>query len=266
MMGAVTAGCAPTQAIAVLTGCRPRSLLASVADESTAMLAFGGALAALTHARATGVGQKIELSLLGSLIRLMGWTFTTTMWRNQNPVTGQARITGTPERPGISASFNDRDGKPLVFQLTGPENWKDAMTGLGFHDRIKAAGFENLGVIIDNDAKREELLALLDDLFATGTRDDWVARLRKADIVSAPINTLLEASNDPDVIANGYVTEVDYPKYGRKLKVHGTPWQFSETPARPGIAPELGQHNQAVLCDLGYSEAEIKDLKARKII
>jgi crotonobetainyl-CoA:carnitine CoA-transferase CaiB-like acyl-CoA transferase len=181
-------------------------------------------------------------------------------------VTGQARITGTPERPGISASFNDRDGKPLVFQLTGPENWKDAMTGLGFHERIKAAGFENLGVIIDNDAKREELLSLLDDLFATGSRDDWVARLRKADIVSAPINTLLEASNDPDVIANGYVTHVDYPKYGKKLKVHGTPWQFSETPAKPGIAPELGEHNAAVLCDLGYSEADIKDLKARKII
>ena len=88
-----------------------------------------------------------------------------------------------------------------------------------------------------------------------------MARLRKADIVSAPINTLLEASNDPDVIANGYVTEVDYPKYGKKLKVHGTPWQFSETPAKPGIAPELGQHNEAVLCELGYSEAEIKDLQ-----
>jgi crotonobetainyl-CoA:carnitine CoA-transferase CaiB-like acyl-CoA transferase len=247
-------------------GQKMRTGIASVADESTAMLAFGGALAALTHARTTGVGQKIELSLLGSLIRLMGWTFTTTMWRNKNPVTGQARITGTPERAGISASFNDRDGKPLVFQLTGPEDWKDAMTALGFLDRIKAAGFENLGVIIDNDAKREELLALLDDLFATGTRDDFVARLRKADIVSAPINTLLEASNDPDVIANGYVTHVDYPKYGKKLKVHGTPWQFSETPAKPGIAPELGQHNEAVLCDLGYSEAEIKDLKARKVI
>jgi crotonobetainyl-CoA:carnitine CoA-transferase CaiB-like acyl-CoA transferase len=249
-----------------MPGQKMRTGIASVADESTAMLAFGGALAALTHARTTGIGQKIELSLLGSLVRLLGWTFTTTIWRDKNPVTGQARITGTAERPGISASFNDRDGKPLVFQLTGPENWKDAMTGLGFFDRIKAAGFENLGVIIDNDAKREELLALLDDLFATGTRDDWVARLRKADIVSAPINTMLEASNDPDVIANGYVTEVDYPKHGKRLKVHGTPWRFSETPAKPGIAPELGEHNDAALAELGYSAAEIDDLRKRKII
>ena len=242
-----------------------RTGIASVADESTAMLAFGGALAALTHARATGQGQKIELSLLGSLVRLLGWTFTTTMWRNKNPVTGQARVTGTAERAGISASFNDRDGKPLVFQLTGPDDWKDAMTSLGFLERLEAKGFGNLGVIIDNDAKREELLALLDELFATGSRNDWVARLRGADIVSAPINTMLEASNDPDVLANGHVTHVDHPKHG-KLKVHGTPWRFSETPAKPGIAPELGEHNDAVLGELGYTSAEVADLRARKII
>ena len=229
------------------------------------MLAFGGALAALTHARATGVGQKIELSLLGSLVRLLGWTFTTTMWRDKNPVTGQARVTGTAERPGISASFNDRDGKPLVFQLTGPEDWSDAMTALGFHDRLKARGFGHLGVIIDNDQKRIELLALLDELFATGQRADWVAKLRGADIVSAPIQTMLEASNDPDVLANGYVTHVEHPKHG-KLKVHGTPWQFSETPAKPGIAPELGEHNKSVLGALGYSEGEIADLAKRGIL
>ncbi len=248
-----------------MPGQKMRTGIASVADESTAMLAFGGALAALTHARATGQGQKVELSLLGSLVRLMGWTFTTVMWRNQNPVTGQARITGTPERPGISASFNDRDGKPLVFQLVGPDNWKDAMTACGFWDKVCAAGFETIGSIIDSEHKRAELLGLLDALFATGTRADWVERLRKADIVAAPINTLLEASNDPDVVANGYVTHVDHPRHG-KLKVHGSPWQFSETPARPGIAPELGEHNAAVLGGLGYGESEIAELKKKGVI
>jgi crotonobetainyl-CoA:carnitine CoA-transferase CaiB-like acyl-CoA transferase len=248
-----------------MPGQKMRTGIASVADESTAMLAFGGALAALHHARTTGVGQKIELSLLGSLVRLLGWTFTTTMWRNKNPVTGQARVTGTAERPGISASFNDRDGKPLVFQLTGPEDWQDAMTSLGFLDTLKAKGFGHLGVIIDNDARREELLALLDELFATGTREDWVGKLRGADIVSAPINTMLEASNDPDVIANGHVTHVEHPKHG-KLKVHGTPWRFSETPAKPGIAPELGEHNESVLSGLGYDAASVAELKKRGVI
>jgi crotonobetainyl-CoA:carnitine CoA-transferase CaiB-like acyl-CoA transferase len=243
-----------------------RTGIVSVADETCAILAFGGALAALTYARTTGIGQKVDCSLLGGQIRLMGWTLTTAMWRDRNPVTGQARITGTPERPGLSASFNDRNGKPLVFQLNGARKWREAMTALGFYDALVQAGFGNLGVAIESDEKRTTLLRLLDDFFASGTRDDWVARLRANDIVAAPINTLLEASNDPDVLANEYVTEVAYPEHGKTLKVHGSPWHFSETPAKIGRAPTLGNHNESVLSELGYSSAQIKDFKERKII
>ena len=239
--------------------------IASVADETCAILAFGGALAALTHARTTGVGQKVELSLLGGIIRLLGWTFQTTMWRGTDPVTGQARVAGTKERPAMSASFNDRDGKPFVFQLAR-DQWKEAMISLGFYDEVTAAGFGHLGVAMESDAKREELLALLGRLFATGTRDDWVGRLRAGDIVSAPINTMLEAAVDPDVVANGYVTEVDYPEHGKRLKVHGTPWQFSQTPAKIGVAPGLGAHNDELLARVGYSAAQIADFRERKVI
>jgi len=242
-----------------------RTGIASVADETCAILAFGGALAALTHARATGVGQKVELSLLGSIVRLLGWTFTTTLWRGTDPVTGQVRVAGTRERPAMSACFVDRDGKPLVFQLAR-DGWKEAMIALGFYDEVEEAGFGHLGIAMDSEEKRTELLALLDRLFSTGTRDHWVTKLREAGIVSAPINTMLEAACDPDVIANGYVAEVDYPKQSKRLRVHGTPWQFSETPASIGIAPELGEHNDEVLASLGYSKLDIRALRERKII
>jgi crotonobetainyl-CoA:carnitine CoA-transferase CaiB-like acyl-CoA transferase len=242
-----------------------RTGIASVADETCAILAFGGALAALTHARATGVGQKVELSLLGSIVRLLGWTFTTTLWRGTDPVTGQARVAGTRERPAMSASFNDRDNKPMVFQLAR-DQWKEAMAALGFHDEIEKAGFGHLGEAMDSAERRAELLALLDRLFATDTREHWVGRLRDADIVSAPINTMLEAARDADVLANGYVAEVEYPKHGKRLRVHGTPWRFSETPAKIGVAPELGEHDGEILAGLGYSETDILGLRERKII
>ena len=242
-----------------------RTGVASVADETCAILAFGGALAALTHARTTGVGQKVELSLLGSIVRLLGWTFTTTLWRGTDPVTGQARVAGTRERPAMSASFTDRDGKPMVFQLAG-DQWQEAMVSLGIYDEVEKAGFSHLAEAMDSAGRRAELLALLDRLFATDTREHWVAKLRAADIVSAPINTMLEAAVDPDVLANGYVTEVDYPKHGKRLRVHGTPWQFSETPAKIGGAPELGEHNDEVLASLGYSAREIQELRERKVI
>ena len=237
----------------------------SVADETCAVLAFGGILAGLYCAKMTGIGQKIDTSLLGGQIRLMGWTLTTSMWRGTNPVTGQARITGTAERPGIAASFNDINGKPFALQMTG-EKWGEAMTALGFYTKLEERGLADLGVAVTSEEKRELMLKTLDELFATDSRDKWVETLRKTDIVSAPINTLLEASNDPDVLANEYITEVEYPKYGKRLKVHGSPWRFSETPVKIGIAPELGEHNAPILTSLGYSDGEIQELKDRKII
>lgn len=239
--------------------------IASVADETCAILAFGGMLAGLYCAKMTGVGQKIDTSLLGGQIRLMGWTLTNVMWRDANPVTGRARITGSPRSAGISATFNDREGKPFVFQLAGAQ-WQRAMTALGFYDELQQAGFGDLGVAVTSEEARTAMLEKLDELFAADVRERWVETLRAADIVSAPTNTMLEGSKDADVIANGYVTEVDYPAFGKTLKVHGSPWQFSETPPSIGIAPTLGEHNVEILTRLGYSEAQIESLRATQVI
>jgi crotonobetainyl-CoA:carnitine CoA-transferase CaiB-like acyl-CoA transferase len=239
--------------------------IVSVADETCAILAFGGIMAGLYCAKTTGIGQKIDTSLLGGQIRLMGWTMTTAMWKDDNPVTGQARIMGTAERPAISASFNDKHGKPFVFQMGG-RDWKKAMTALGFEAEMTKKGFDDLGVAVDSVEQRESMLKTLNALFAMDSRDKWVEILRQADIVSAPINTLLEASHDPDVLANNYITEVDYPKYGKKIKVHGSPWQFSETPAHIGIGPELGEHNIPILTRLGYTEDQIQEFKDKNVI
>ena len=236
-----------------------RTGIVSVADETCAILAFGGALAALTHARATGIGQKVDCSLLGGQIRLMGWTLTTAMWRNRDPVTGQARITGTPERPGISASFNDRDGKPLVFQLNGERPWRDGDGGArAFTRRWRRRGSAISASSSPRRAARRRCCASSTSSSRPGSRDDWVERLREADIVSAPINTLLEASNDPDVVANGYVAEVEYPKHGKRLKVHGSPWHFSETPAEDRHRPRARRATtMGCSAALGYSPADI---------
>ena len=242
-----------------------RTGIVSVADETCAILTFGGILAALTHARTTGIGQKVDTSLLGGQLRLMGWTLTTTMWRGTNPVTGQARMVGTEKRPGMSASFEDRDGKPFVFQLAGPK-WQIAMQALGFHAELETIGLGDLGPAVVSEDKRIEMLAKLNECFARDSRDRWVEILREADIVAAPINTILEAVEDPDVLANGYVSEVEYPEHGKTAKVHGTPWKFSETPAQIGVAPKLGEHNAELLGQLGYSATDIEALTVDGVI
>ena len=241
-----------------------RTGLVSVADETCAILTFGGLLAALYHAKTTGVGQKIETSLVGGIVRLMGWTLTTGMWRDANPIAG-ARINGTREYPAIAASFDDKDGKPMVFQLDH-RHWKKAMRALGFWDVLESRNASDLGLAVISEEKKSLLLESLAELFRRDKRDTWIEILREADIVAAPINTLLEASKDPDVVANGYISELEYPEIGETLKVHGSPWQFSETPAQIGRAPKLGEHNEEILTKLGYDSVTITSLREKKII
>ena len=241
-----------------------RTGVASVADESCAILTFGGILAAYINAQKTGKGQKLETSLVGSAFRLLGWTMTTAMWSNRPPITG-ARINGTRERPGIAACFNDINGKPFALQLD-PDDWQEAMKALNFFDILTENGLIDLGLAFESEIKKTEILDKLAELFSTDTRDNWISVLRKADMISTHVNTMLEASNDPNIKENNYVTEVWYPELNKNMKVHGTPWKFSKTPANIKRAPKLGEHNTEILSGLGYTEDEIDSFKDDKII
>ena len=241
-----------------------RTGVASVADESCAILTFGGILAAYINAQKTGKGQKLETSLVGSAFRLLGWTMTTAMWSNRPPITG-ARINGTRERPGIAACFNDINGKPFALQLD-PDDWQEAMKALNFFDILTENGLIDLGLAFESEIKKTEILDKLAELFSTDTRDNWISILRKADMISTHVNTMLEASNDPNIKENNYVTEVWYPELNKNMKVHGTPWKFSKTPANIKRAPKLGEHNTEILSGLGYTKDEIEGFKDNKII
>ena len=241
-----------------------RTGVASVADETCAILTFGGVLAALIHARTTGIGQKVETSLVGSAFRLMGWTMTTAMWKNKPPITG-ARINGTREKPGIAACFNDSQGKPLAMQVDH-KDWQPALEALGFYEAMEEKNLSDLGVAFDSEDKKNDILLTLGSLFKQNTREHWIQILRNADIISTHVNTMLEASNEPNIVDNNYVSEKYYPEIDKTLKIHGTPWKFSETPSIIKTAPGLGEHNDEILKDAGYSEEQIKEFIDKKVI
>ena len=252
-----------TEAFAV-PGQQMRTGVASVADETCAMLTLSGILAAYIHSKNTGIGQKIETSLIGSAFRLMGWTMTTAMWRNKSPITG-ARINGSRERAGIAACFNDIDGKALAIQLD-PNHWKPALELLGFYKVLKEKNLEDLGLAFDSDDKKDQILSSLSEMFAKKKRAYWINKLRKARMVAAPVNSMVEASNDPDIVANNYVSEIHHPRLGENIKTHGTPWKFSETPSVLGVSSTLGEHNYGILSELGYKKEQIDKLQQKNII
>tara|TARA_B100000579_G_scaffold189336_1_gene154535 strand:+ start:27438 stop:28643 length:1206 start_codon:yes stop_codon:yes gene_type:complete len=252
-----------TEAFAV-PGQQRRTGIASVADETCGLLTLSGVLAAVLHAKNTGQGQKVETSLIGSAFRLMGWTMTTAMWRDTPPITG-IRINGTRERAGIAACFNDIEGKPFAFQLE-PDHWKPTLELLGFYETLKSKNLEDLGLAFESDEKKDKIISALSDLFSTNKRDYWIEKMRNERRIAAPVNSMIEASNDPDIIANNYVTDVYYSEIDKTLKVHGTPWKFSETPSIIGKAPKLGADNHEILKEIGYSEEDIKKFEQKEII
>lgn len=252
-----------TEAFAV-PGQQRRTGVASVADETCGLITLSGVLAALIHAKNTGEGQKVETSLIGSAFRLMGWTMTTSMWRDIPPITG-ARINGSRERAGIAACFNDIEGKPLAIQLE-PDHWRPTLELLGFLENLVNKGLDDLGLAFESEENKNLILEELNKMFATNKREHWIKILRDERRIAAPVNSMIEASNDPDIVENNYVTEVFHPDLGEKFKTHGTPWKFSETPSKIGIAPKLAEHNNEILLDLGYSIDEIKDFEKKEII
>ena len=235
----------------------------SVADETAAMINFGAAMVGLYHKRMTGEGQKIETSLLGGQIRLMGFSMTRTLMSGKEMPRGRVRISRGAVS-AISASFNDKNGKPFMIQMVGEELWQKGIAAAGFDKALADVGCAKLADVTSEE-KTKVFLDTMNRLFATNTREHWLKILRGVDIVSAPINTLLEASRDPDVIANNYVIEVDHPRAG-KVKEVGFPWKFHKTPAKAGIAPELGEHNNEVYKGLGYSDADIEQFKKEGVI
>ena len=107
----------------------------------------------------------------------------------------------------------------------------------------------------------DALYALLDDRFTGKSTAEWIAVLEAHDMICAPVQDYEALLADPQALANEYVLTVDHPTNG-PTKVVGFPWKFSETPAEvAAAAPELGQHTEEILLDLGYSWDEIGALR-----
>jgi len=236
----------------------------ALADEVSAYINFQAALVGLYHKKMTGEGQKIETSLLGGQIRLMGQRMTAAMNTKMDQPRVRARFSGG-KAPLFAGSFRDMNGKSFVMQTIGEDKWHTAVVAAGFEKEMEAVGCSILADVCKSEELKATLVKTLDRLLATNTRDHWIETFRKADVISAPLNTILEASREPDAIANKYVIEVDHPRLGKIGEV-GYPWKFHKTPAKAGIAPELGEHTGEILGGLGYSEGEIGEMKKEGIV
>ena len=105
------------------------------------------------------------------------------------------------------------------------------------------------------------MVSILDELFLTKTQSEWIETLDKYNFPWAPVRLFTELASDPQVVANDYLATINYPGVG-EAKVVGVNLDLSETPGRVREqAPELGQHTEDTLLQLGYTWDEIIAMK-----
>ena len=160
--------------------------------------------------------------------------------------------------------YKCKEDKWIVIAHLQPDRyWPNVCRALGIEELEHDPRFNSIEARKSN---AEQLVAIFDETFITKTRDEWMEIFEKEKVICAPVQTPIEVVNDPQTLANEYIIEVDDPVLGKTKQV-GFPWVFSETPASVRrLAPELGEHNEEILLDLGYNRDDIPGLRRDGII
>ncbi|MFN8559317.1 MAG: CoA transferase [Dehalococcoidia bacterium] len=233
----------------------PVPALPGAADQISAMLFALGITSALLARERTGMGQKVQVSLLGSMLAFQGRQITRYMYTGKQ---GRTRWRRSP----TYSHYRTRDGW-VAIAATDPKMWPHLCRAL---DRPDMADDPRFAGPWDRHAHADELETELEAIFSARTVDEWMDRLVAHDVPSGPVTDYRTVAEDPQVLANGYLATVQHPNLG-PIRVAGIPIHLSGTPAGPvGHAPELGRHTEETLLDLGYTWEQIVALKEAEVI
>jgi crotonobetainyl-CoA:carnitine CoA-transferase CaiB-like acyl-CoA transferase len=232
----------------------------ALGDHMAGMTAAGGVAAALLARERTGRGQLVSTSLLRVGIFVLGWDTNTTL-RLGVPVTPMTR-TRTPN-PIISCYPTKDDRWIWLLGLQGDRHWPDLVRAV---DRPAWLTDERFATMAARRENCPELVAELDAVFRTRTLAEWGPILDAAGMWWAPVQTTLDVVEDPQAHAAGAFVDVPLPEGGAARMV-ATPVDFSDTRWTPaGPSPELGQHTEEVLLELGYDWEAIGTLREKGVL
>ena len=239
-------------------GAPPPPQRGGMLDRVTAAHIVAGTLAAIIHRDKTGKGQQLEFSL-----------YHTGVWTIAEDI--QSALVGTPfprqdrtrAHNPLWNTYRAKDDRWFQLVMARPDSWP------GFCKAMEITELENdprFDTVETREQHCEELIRILDKIFATRTGDEWERLFRENDFIYGRVQSLTEVTTDPQAIANDFFAELDHP-VGGPMKLVNTPVKFCQDPASVRApAPELGQHTEEILLDLGYSWEDISQLKEQGVI
>lgn len=211
-------------------------------------LAFGVAAALLRRAT-TGEGSVVDVSLLATAM----WTLSSDILsalQGQQPRAFSGRVMFNP----LVGYYRTQDGRhiSLVF-LESDRYWAPFCEAIGRPDLVEDPRFASHHA---RGEHADECVAVLDEVFASRSFEEWKAALSTIDAPWAPIQAVEELLDDPQVLANDYLGDVQLDD-GTSYRLPRVPVQFDEHAPELRRGPEHGEHTEEVLLELGYTWDDI---------
>lgn len=228
-------------------------------DSMSGLYAAQGILAALVRRSISGRGQRVDATMLGSMLGFLCEQVTSYLDAGEVP--------GPYTRPRSAQvyAFVAQDGLPFAVHLSSPPKfWQGLARAIGKPELIDDPRFKT-----KQDRVRNYLAldAILKEAIRQKPRAEWFRILEELDVPYTPIYTMAEVFQDPQVQHMNMVETVRITGYEEPLKTGGYPLLLSDTPCATVLPPPLlGEHTEPILRQLGYSPEQIAEWRAAKVI
>jgi len=231
----------------------------SFLDLSTGILCALGVSAALLQRQRTGLGQRVDASLLETAVSLLAFHAEGYLLTGAVPTAlGSGHPSLSPYR-----NFKCRDGQWIFIAAANDRFWGKLARAIELPDMAEDPRFAKNQERVKN---RAELEGILERAIAQRDREPLLKILEEADVPATPVNTVDQVMNDPQTAERGIVQRVRHRKLG-EIPVVGTPLRFSRM--SPGVrraAPLRGEHTDEILAEHGYTPARIQALRDKKVV
>jgi len=231
----------------------------SFLDLSTGILCALGVSAALLQRQRTGLGQRVDGSLLETAVSLLAFHAEGYLLTGAIPkALGSGHPSLSPYR-----NFKCRDGQWIFIAAANDRFWGKLARAIGLGEMAENPRFAKNGERVKN---RVELEDILEKAIAERDREPLLKILEEADVPATPVNTVDQVMNDPQTAERGIVQRVRHTKLG-EIPVVGTPLRFSRM--NPGVrraAPLRGEHTDEILAEHGYTPARIQALRDKNVV
>jgi crotonobetainyl-CoA:carnitine CoA-transferase CaiB-like acyl-CoA transferase len=230
-----------------------------IADQVGAIVTAFGIVAALFYRERTGEGQYVNASLLGSQVALQSFNISMYYLTRRLP-RRQPRGTFGP----TWTTYRCSDGKYIALGMLEDRWWPGVCQAL---EQPELATDPRYTTAIDRARNVRELVPQMDSIFLQRPAREWVQRFRELGLLVELVQDYEDIVNDPQVAANGWILEMEWPGHDEPFHMVNSPIRFSKTPARiRGLAPAFGQHTEEILLDLGLSQEEVRGLEEEGVV